>query len=72
MISRLSELSSSEASLLHWLSLEDESTLGECYGADLEKLVSLGYAEKLHPTLGLRGKVRLTEEGIACLKGRRE
>jgi hypothetical protein len=31
--------------LIEWLSLEDFSQYGECYGSDLDRLVELGFAQ---------------------------
>lgn len=59
-------LSSQEAFLLHWLGQEDESTLGECRGPDLDKLIYHSYAEKTSDDP--YGKVRLTDRGFKRLQ----
>jgi hypothetical protein len=40
----LSELSEDEKNLLEWLSQEDTSQYGECYGKSLDTLIAKGYA----------------------------
>lgn len=42
-------LTDKQAHLLVWLGMEDFSQYGECYGPDLDALVSLGLAQ-LHPS----------------------
>jgi hypothetical protein len=41
----MTELTEAEAHLLRWLSLEDFSQYGECYGAALDGLVAKGLAQ---------------------------
>jgi hypothetical protein len=41
----MNNLSESERDLLKWLSKEDYSQYGECYGKDLDKLIIYGLAQ---------------------------
>jgi hypothetical protein len=42
-------LNASERNLLEWLSREDYSQYGECYGASLNRLIELGLAQVHKP-----------------------
>jgi hypothetical protein len=76
----MTTLNSSEKDLLQWLSSEDFSQYGECYGANLDRLVALGLAEvmgeetEMNNTFIAKGRgimfraVRLTEAGWAKVK----
>ena len=76
------ELTTSERDLLEWLSKEDFSQYGECYGKSLDRLIELGLAQVHAPGqhqhfiandfAGTKGKmyqsVSLTEKGWEMLK----
>jgi hypothetical protein len=69
----MSALTQPQAFLLEWLSKEDESTLGECQGADLDELVLRGFAtiRPGPPRFEEYGKVALTDAGFAAAEALR-
>lgn len=43
---KLTDLNTSEQFLIDWLSKEDWSSYGECYGKDFDRLSALGIVER--------------------------
>lgn len=71
-------LTPSETFLLDWLSKEDFSQYGECYGRTLDRLVERGLAQ-IHDDRALAQgdgpmyrAVSLTDAGRAAIKSRKE
>ena len=60
-------LTKTEAFLLHWLSQEDFSSLGECEGRDLNELETLGLVKINDRRLGGYAAVSVTEAGFKLL-----
>lgn len=61
-------LSKAEAFVLHWLSNEDFSHLGECNGPALRRLRDLELAKVEHEERGDYAHVSLTERGWELCK----
>ena len=63
----LKELSGEEQFLLKWLSKEDSSAYGECYGYSLNTLINTGLAATSEKPPSDFSRVSLTEAGWAAL-----
>lgn len=59
------ELTSQEKFLLEWLSKEDSSAYGECYGKSLNVLIAQGLAQTSETPPSDWARVSLTEAGFA-------
>ena len=65
-------LTKAQRFLLEWLSREDWSAYGECYGRELDELLRAGLAEMAQHGAAISGRtgVRLTDAGRAALDSR--
>lgn len=67
----MTPLTTEQKFLLEWLSTEDQTSLGECSGDDLDALVDLGYVSIDPVPAGCfdanRRAVRVTEIGLKTI-----